>query len=84
MLESGATDVVVRTSKTVRQPESSWPVFTWRTRGRQRNLSNLTVPVGTQPVGIDEEKKADILVMMDLFSARRETRLFYQSLQVTQ
>ena len=84
MLESGATDVVVRTSKTVRQPESSWPVFTWRTRGRQRNLSNLTVPVGTQPVGIDEEKKADILVMMDLFSARREARLFYQSLQVTQ
>lgn len=84
MLESGATDVVVRTSQTVRQPESSWPVFTWRTRGRQRNLSNLTVPVGTQPVGIDEEKKADILVMMDLFSARREARLFYQSLQVTQ
>ena len=84
MLESGATDVVVRTSKTVRQPESSCPVFTWRTRGRQRNLSNLTVPVGTQPVGIDEEKKADILVMMDLFSARREARLFYQSLQVTQ
>ena len=83
-LNSGATDVVVRTTQSVRQPESRWPVFAWRTRGRQRNLSNLTVPVGSEPVGIDAEKMSDIMAMMDLFSARREAKLFYQSLQVSQ